>query len=379
MKQKTASYLSTIKPDIININTFLHNTLEESYHEYKSSQYLIELLKTNSFHVIENFCGMETAFKAELGTSYPKIAFLCEYDSFPLKGQILGTSFTSTVSIASVLALSKIIDTIGGSLTVIGCPGELKGGSKVSMAKMGVFDDIDAVLMVQPHNHTSINGSSPAVLPIKIFLSCEDSNHYTPLEGCIYIIDSINILLKSYCKDCSIDNIKIDGSLNPSILKNTLEVKFSIKSVNLDIAYNIKDKIEEICSFSKSLLNIDYKIHLNNVPYDTLFYNNTLNRLLAHNLKECGIIHLEDIKDYNFGLSLGNVSHIVPCIRPFISLSNDKIFGTSDFIEASSSSSCIDLIMNCAQALSNTAIDLIEKESLIQEAKIELNNLKARP
>jgi metal-dependent amidase/aminoacylase/carboxypeptidase family protein len=377
MKQKAASYLSTIKPDIININDFLHNTLEESYHEYASSQYLSKVLKNNFFQVIENFCDIKTAFKAEIGCSYPKIALLCEYDSFPLKGQILGTNFTSSVSVATALALSKVIDTLGGTVVVIGCPGELKGGSKVSMSKIGVFDDIDTILMVQPHNHTSINGSSPAILPISICLSSDDNNLYTLLDSCIYIIDSINILLKSYCKNCSIDNISIDGPLNPSIPKNTLEFKFSIKSSSLDIAYNIKDKIEEICSFSKNLLNIDYKLHLNNIPYDTLIPNNTLNRLLAHNLKECGIIHLEEIKNYTFGLSLGNVSHIVPCVRPFISISNNKIFGTKDFSDASASDECIDLIINCAQALTNTAIDLIEKESLIREAKIELNNLKS--
>jgi metal-dependent amidase/aminoacylase/carboxypeptidase family protein len=377
MKQKAASYLSTIKPDIININDFLHSTLEESYHEYKSSQYLSKLFKNNSFQLTENFCDIPTAFKAELGSSYPRIALLCEYDSFPLKGQILGANFTSTVSVATALALSKVIDTIGGTVVVIGCPGELKGGSKVSMSKVGVFDDIDAVLMVQPHNHTSINGSSPAVIPIKISLFTDDNSNYTPLDSCIYIINSINILLKSYCKDCSIDNISIDGPLNPSILTNTLEFKFSIKSVNLEIAYAIKDKIEEICSFSKNLLGIDYKVYLNNIPYDTLISNNTLNRLLAHNLKECGIIHLEESKNYTFGLSLGNVSHIVPCVRPFISISNNKIFGTLDFSKASTSDECIELIMNSSQALTNTAIDLIEKESLIHEAKIELNNLKS--
>lgn len=373
MKQKAATYLSTIKDEIININNYLYNNPEESYHEYKSSRYLVNLLKDNDFEVKENFCNINTAFKAQNGSSYPKISLLCEYDCFPNKGQILGFNYLTSVSIASALALSQVIHNIGGTIVVIGCPGELNGGSKVTMSKMGVFDDMDAVLMVQPHTHTATNGSSPAVLPIKIIFSTSDTSKYTPLDVCIYTLDSINMLLSDYCKDCSIDRLKIEGGLNPSIAPNTIDLKFCIKAKSLDSAYSIKKQIEEVCIFIKKLFHINYELSLDGVPYDTLLPNKTLNRIIAHNLKESGLIHLDNIKNYDFGLSLGNVSHIVPCIRPFISLSESVQFGTETFAHTTISDNMIDLILKSSKAIVNTAIDLIEKEELIQESKIELN------
>lgn len=373
MKQKAATYLSTIKEELINLNSFLYNNPEESYHEYESCKYLVKLLNNNGFDVEENFCNIKTAFKAKIGSSYPKISLLCEYDCFPNKGQILGSNYVTTVSIASALALSKIIDKIGGTIIVIGCPGELNGGSKVTMSKMGVFEDIDAVLMLQPQNHTAINGGSPAVLPLKIIFSTGDNSKYSPLDACVYAIDSINLLLSGYCKNCSIDMIKIEGSLNPSIRSNSLQCKFCIKADSLQSAYTIQKQIEDICVFTNKLLNIDYQLSLDGIPCDSLLPNKTLNRIIAHNLKESGIIHLDSIENYNYGLSLGSVSHIVPCIRPFISLSDTVQFGTETFANITISDDTIELIIKSSQAIINTAIDLIEKEDLVQESKIELN------
>ncbi|GAA0179719.1 M20 family peptidase [Clostridium sediminicola] len=373
MKQKAATYLSTVKDKIISLNNYLYHNPEESYHEYKSSKYLVNILKDSDFEVEENFCNINTSFKAQTGSSYPKICLLCEYDCLPSKGQILGFNYLTSVSIASALALSHVINSIGGTIIVIGCPGELKAGSKVMMSKMGVFDDIDSVLMLQPHTHTAMNGSSPAVLPIKITFSTSTTSKYTPLDVCIFTLDSINMLLNDYCKDCSIDKLKIDGDLNPSVGPNTIELKLSIKAESLNSAYSIKKQIEEVCIFIKKLFCINYEISLDGVPYDTLLPNKTLNRIVAHNLKESGLIHLDNTKNYDFGLSLGDVSHIVPCIRPFISLSENIKFGTESFAHTTISENIIELIMKSSKALVNTAIDLIEKEELIQESKIELN------
>ncbi|ETJ24981.1 Amidohydrolase, partial [human gut metagenome] len=55
-----------------------------------------------------------------------------------------------------------------------------------------------------------------------------------------------------------------------------------------------------------------------------LITNRTLNRLFSHNLKENGIIHINPPKDIYAGLSIGDVSHTVPSIHPYISVLSEE-------------------------------------------------------
>ena len=104
-----------------------------------------------------------------------------------------------------------------------------------------------------------------------------------------------------------------------------------------------------------------------------LITNHTLNRLFSHNLKEHGIIDIGSPKDIYAGLSIGDVSHKVPCIHPYISIVNDPSikYGSLNFAKATISDFALNQCINTALSLASTAIDLIENENLLIEVKNE--------
>lgn len=148
---------------LIEISDWLFNNPEYGCEEIRASELLSNELKKHDFQVEKPFLGMTTSFKGTFGgkSSSPKIAILGEYDALEGIGHGCAHNMIGTASVGAGIALSKIMEDLKGELLVLGCPAEenRKGGpsggwpyqcSKRIMCDKGVFDGIDAALMIHP-------------------------------------------------------------------------------------------------------------------------------------------------------------------------------------------------------------------------------------
>jgi amidohydrolase len=380
MKQEMISYLHTIKDDIFNLSKYLYENPEESFNEYKAYDYIIKMLKNKSFKVSEKYLDIPTAFYAEYGSGHPKLCFICEYDAATKEGHINGHNLISAMSIAAALSLAKVLDKFkSGTVIVLGCPGEFISGAKITMAKQGTFKDIDAVLMAHPDIESCGTGTSMALLPVKIkYMNREALSHskesiYSPLDACTFTFNSLSFLKNGFEKSCSIDNIIIKYCNSLDLLPKEAELSLYIRAPRMIQACGIEKKVKELARAVESLMDVTCEISMPELPYDELIPNHALSRIFAHNLKEIGIIDTVKPKNTFASLSLGTVSHLVPCLHPYIAIVEDASikYATTDFAKATISQIAEDNILKAAIALASTAIDLIEKEDLLQEVKVE--------
>ncbi|MHB9925559.1 zinc-binding metallopeptidase family protein [Clostridium botulinum] len=383
MKQKIVSYLKSIESDLFNISKYLYDNPETSFNEYKSCKYLIDILKKNNFNVQENYYNIPTSFYAEFGKGYPKICFFCEYDAPSEIGHVSGHNLVSSISLGAALSLSKVIDNFSGTIIVMGTPGESLSGSKVTLAKQGAFKDIDVGLMVHPDEVTCQSGSSMAILPLKIkfrgkeTLSYENTDVFSSLNGLLYTFNSINLLKQSINENFHIDKLVINSGTDPYISSNTTEAKFYIRSKSISTAIYVEKRIRKIVDNANSLLNLDSEICFFELPYRELITNKRLSRLFCHNLKEAGIIDICNEKNTVSGLSLGTVSHYIPCIHPYISIldKNSSVnYFTKEFADETLTKHAQQNALKASQALSLTALDLIQNDMLLKEVKKEFFN-----
>ena len=179
MKQEIISYLHEHYDELFELNKYLYTNPDPSYKEFKCYDYITNFLSTHNFNIQKNFLDLETSFYASKGNGYPKICFLCEYDAVPEDGHITGHNLVATTSIAASLALGSVIDKVGGTSILIGCPGEYLGGTKSIMVKQGIFDDIDVVMMTHPDLTTCESGTSLNPLPEYLRFS-KSGNILTP-------------------------------------------------------------------------------------------------------------------------------------------------------------------------------------------------------
>ncbi|MDK0674792.1 M20 family peptidase [Clostridium perfringens] len=385
MRQEVISYLSTEKEALFNLCKFLHDNPEDSYKEYDACKYICNFLRDRDFDVREKFLDLDTAFYAKKGNGYPKICFLCEYDAIKSKGgHITGHNLLTTISITSALGLSKVIEKSGGTVILIGCPGEYLGGTKSTYVRQGIFDDIDVVLTAHPDIVTSESGTSKAIIPLKVTfkghdgLSFLDFDSFTSLDGTMLTFNVINALSKGFCKKANIHTILSQGGVTPLLRPVESEGKLYIRAESTKTAKCIENKIRNLIACISDTMNLESCVELYEPPNEELLSNQVLNRLYSHNLKENGIINIGKPRDIDAGLSLGTVSHKVPCIHPYINIvDNVNIdYGTKEFADATISSFAQEQALSASYALISTALDLIESDFLLSEVKETFNMSK---
>lgn len=383
MKQEIISFLSTCEQDIKDLCTYLYENPEISYNEYKSSQYICNILKKYDFKIENNVLGINNSFIAKKGNGHPKICYLCEYDAVEGYGHITGHNMVTAISVEAAIGLGHLINTLHGSVIIIGCPGEYFGGTKGTMVKQEIFDDIDVVMVAHPDISTCESGSSSAIIPVgvKFFgengLSFLNKNTYNSLDAALLSFNMLNSLKKGFPDNLDINSVISNGGYTPLLLPSETEIKFYIRACDTKLAEYGDDLIRKIVSTVSDLTEISSKFFLYECPNKELITNRTLNRLFSHNLKENGIIDIHPPRDIYAGLSIGDVSHKVPCIHPYISIVEDGKsikYGSAEFAKATVSEFALKQCHIAARALCSTAIDLIENEPLLQEIKIEFYN-----
>ncbi|MHC1685983.1 MAG: amidohydrolase [Clostridiaceae bacterium] len=381
MKQEVISYLSTIKEEIFNISKFIYENPEESYKEHNSSKLLVKILEKHNFDIKNNFLNMGTAFHAQFGSGHPKICFLCDYDAHTDQGDILGNNLVSAMSVGAAISLAKVIPKIGGSVIIIGCPGELKGGSKTIMVKEHVFEDIDAVLMARPHVTSAESGTSMATLPIEINYTSSNQYYnthgsYSALTAGLFTLQGLQLLIDGYGENCSINGIAVKTPSTPHFSPTVMDTTVYLKASKMKTLCEVEKKIRNYVKTTETLMNVKGELHFHQLPCDELISNKTISRIFSHNLKESGIIDINPPRNTHLGMSLGSVSFVVPTICPYISITDNNNLEpySKEFSDATISEKANDSLMKGIQSLASTAIDLIEKQELLAEAKKELYN-----
>lgn len=379
MKQEMISFLNKNFDDIKNICTYLYKNPEESYKEQEASSYICEILNKYKFDVTKNYLDIANSFYAKKGSGHPKICYLCEYDAIKDKGHITGHNALTSISIGAAISLGDIIEKTSGTVILIGCPGEYLGGTKLTLVKQGVFDDIDVVMECHPYNVTAESGTSSAIVPLNVKfignseLSFLSKDEYTSLDCILLTFNILNSLLKGFPNDVEVNYILSKGGYTPLLTPLESEAKFYIRAKKFEVAELVENKLREIVKYVSNLTNVENKISLYEPYNEELITNKTLSRIFTHNLKENGIINISSPIDVYAGLSIGAVSKKVPTIHPYISITeNENIkYGSNDFADCSISEYAFEQIYKVCISLACTALDLIQREELLQEIKQE--------
>ncbi len=364
MRQEITTYLSTFKDKLNEITKYLYDCPEESFKEHKTMEYITSILSNHNYTVKKNFMDISTSFYAEFGKGHPKICFICEYDGDCKTGHIYGNNLSSSISLAAAISLSKVITKTSGSIIVIGTPGELRGGSKITMHKQGAFNDLDAILIAKPHIYNIDNSNCPAVIPLRIVFYLDSNPKYKLIDAYSIMITFLSQLTRDFGDNCNLDNFSFNNS----------ELTLDIKAPTMEFAVQIRQKVENLAKAVGELTDLRQEVNLYNLPCNEITKSDTLNRLFAHNLKECGLINLDNINCNSAPSSLGCISKIVPCLSAYISIveTPNIDYPSEAFAKETLSTYAQDIALKTVQALAFTGLDLLEKQDLINESKTDL-------
>lgn len=393
-KERVSKIVDRLAPELRKLALDIHDNPELGLQEYKVCAWQKELLGRYGFAIEENFCDIETSYKAVYKGRKPgpKIAFLAEYDALPELGHGCGHNLIAMVSVGCGIACREFADEYGAQIDVIGTPAEETAGTKVPMSAKGVFDGYDAVMMAHPAfaNAESINTIAMDAYKIEFFgrpahAAAAPHEGINALDAMINFFNLVNAMRQQTKPDARIHGIITDGGKAANVIPDYTAANFYIRANRVADVKKLAERVRNCAAGAALGTGCTYKMEYNEENFKDTCTNKALNNLAVDNIQpflsepiyRLGDIHAPGSSD------LGDVSYEAPAIQVIFKIGEypNPMGGghTPEMAAAAGSEYGINNGLNFVKGLVMTAIELMTKPEALAAVKEEFSHVNDEP
>ncbi|MFL2098505.1 M20 family metallopeptidase [Marinilactibacillus psychrotolerans] len=383
--EKIQNIIKDLRPELQGLSEYIYEHPELGHVEFLSSKAHVELLKKHGFEVEYPYLEVETAFRAVYKGKKegPTIAYLSEYDALPGIGHGCGHNLLGSTDTGAGIALSKLVDEIGGRVVVLGTPAEETNGDKVTMAAADTFDDIDVAFCTHPSDGYYTSGTSMAMEAIEFrFYGKTAHAAAAPFEGlnaldaCLNTFNNINSFRQQMHPSARVHGVIKDGGEAANIIPEYTRAEFYVRAMDMPYLNELREKVIKCAEAGAMAAGCTMEWDYYEASYQNLVTNETLSKRYNQNMKLLGVKMQEEERDSMGSMDMGNVSQVVPAINPYFEITNGKTVSahTIEFRECTRTEEAYKGMENTIAAFTQTAIDLITDSTLLESVKEEFNN-----
>ncbi len=383
LKAKVKDIVESQRRQLIQLSLNIHDNPELGFQEEKASTWLTNYLEDNGFHIEKGIAGLPTAFRATYGQGNPRIALLAEYDALPKVGHACGHNIIAASAVGAGIASKLAIDNFGGSVVVLGTPGEEVFGGKVDIVRADIFQGTDVAMMVHPNTRDMVTTRALACISLDVeffgkpaHAAAQPYKGVNALEALILAFNSINSLRQHMKGEARIHGIITDGGEAPNIVPAHSAAKFLIRAQDNDYLAELKDKVLN-CFIGASLASgAMLKYDWGDRTYAPMKSNLTLAQVFRENFELLGRQVQAFDTDLGFGSTdMGNVSQVVPSIHPTIAIASPEVLiHTPEFASAAASDTGHQGLLDAAKAMAMTVVDIFSQPEMLGKIKQEFYN-----
>ena len=390
LKERAQKEVDSLRTRLIELSHTIHANPELSFHEHETSKLLAsELAKVPRFKVETGVGGLPTAFRATIQGAKPgpRVAILSEYDGLPRVGHACGHNIIGTSAIGAGLALAAVADQIAGTIEVIGTPAEETGGGKVIMLNRGVFDDVDAAVIMHPHlgTYLCLPMLGMRSLPME-FRGRSSHGAQSPhdgrsaLAGVIQTFNAVDALRQHIVMDARIHGIITSGGERPNIIPEYAACHFFVRAPEAAYLDDLTERVKN-CARGAALMTDTQVTFLEpEFPdYQPFRPSWTIAEYYTRNVESLGepVHQLPDRYLYASN-DMGNLSRRLPVVAMMFRITTaDKLPDHSrEFAEAAKSPLGDNALILAAKSMAMTAVDLFCDHSIVEKAKAEVKAAK---
>jgi amidohydrolase len=365
---------------LIRLADTIHANPEIAFEEFESAALLSKTLEESGFAVERNVAGLETAFVATLSGQGggPTVAFLAEYDALPGLGHACGHNLIGASAIGAGLAIRAVLPTLAGRVQVVGTPAEEGGGGKAILVEAGVFDSVDAAMMIHPSTHNMTRRRSLTSYKVSIefhgkaaHAAAKPDEGINALEAMILTYNGINALRQHLRDDARIHGVITHGGEAPNIVPDYTAAKFYVRALDTPYCTKVLEGLQACAEGAARATGARLKLAEYAPRYDAMMPNPKLADLIEANMATLGIEVKAPEPDERMGSSdMGNVSQVVPALHPYLAIGPEEMGGhTVEFREAAASPTGHEGMIRAAKLLAMTGVDLLMEPTHLIAAK----------
>lgn len=377
--------ISELAPLLIEVSHEIHANPELGYEEHKAAALLTRVMEEHGLDVERGTANLETAFTAATGDGSPHIALCAEYDALPGIGHACGHNIIAAAALGAGLALHEVTSDLGFRLSVIGTPAEEGGAGKAVLAQAGVFDGVDAALMVHPAPIDITEPPMLAVAQYRITYRGKTSHASAAPELGINALDAMHVAYTaiSCLRQQTAPTDRIHGVINrggdvPNVIPDSTTATYYVRSKSASELQVLMKRVEACFNAGAVATGCELEIDTDPNIYHEVIHNMAIADAYRANLETLGRVPLrrELVDPKHAGSTdMGNVSYLVPSIHPMIGINSfPAVNHQPEFAEHCASDAGDQAVLDGAIALAWTTLDLALDKALMDSAAAEFAN-----
>ncbi len=379
LKQRIIASVENDMKELLEIKQYLYENPEVGGTEVLASARLIQFLKDRGFCVTSPVIDIPYSFRAEYDSGKPgaTIGLTAEYDALPEIGHGCGHNIICTTSLGAANALKKVVSEVGGKVIVYGTPGEENVCSKVAMSREGVFNEVDVIMTAHPNGKDIVSGKTTAIdawqadfYGKSAHAGAHPEEGINALDAAVYFYNLVGFE-KQYLPNTNIYGIFGDAGQKCSVIPDHASVKYLVRTKSMKDMDKVRAMLERCAEGASRAVGTTHKLWNNEPPNMDMVTNQTLSEVFTFNYEEVSG-HIMAREDNAASTDMGDASHVVPAIHPWIGLNApDVMLHSREFAELSMTQAGDDAVKYGAEALALTGVEVLIDPELLAQIKEE--------
>lgn len=375
-KQAARERLEQARASLLALSHRIHAHPELGFEEEKACGWLAEMLDAAGFKVKTGICELPTAFIAKIGSGPLNIGIMAEYDSLPGVGHACGHNLIAAMSAGAALALAKVADEAGITVTILGTPAEEVGnaGGKVLLLERGAFAGLHAAMMVHPAPMDFVQPNIIAASMFDVHYTGKEAHASAFPELGINAADALTIaqtsigLLRQHIRQSDrIHGICTHGGEAPNIVPAHTSARYIIRGQTVKDMEELRVKVRRCFEAGALATGSKLEIRGGDKPYTEMLHDAEMAELYCRNAVELGrgLAAPESVARFSASTDMGNVSQALPSIHPMIGIDcQPAVNHQPEFTAHCVSAAADQALWDGALGMAWTAIDMASDKNL---------------
>jgi amidohydrolase len=380
--------VDALASDLETLSRQIHDHPELGYHEVKAAAWLTEFLDKHGFKLERGVAGIDTAFRATIDTGEgPTIAILCEYDALPGLGHACGHNVIAAAGAGAGAALAAVRDRLPkGRVQVIGTPAEEGGGGKIRLIKAGVFNHVDAAMMIHGFDRWILHQDLLGIVRTGFeftgkaaHASADPWEGVNALDAVIQTFNNVSMLRQQIRPESRIHGIVTSGGAAANIIPEFASALFYVRAPALDEVSTLQKRVIACAEGAAKATGCTLKvIQQPDNAYEPMKRNGTLLELFRANARALGVVESPESRERMGSSDIGNVSQVIPAIQPMVQIAPEGTpIHSRAFEEAAVRPLARDGMLASAKIMAMTTCDLLANPAVVADARREFDAAKA--